>query len=322
MFREAMQISRILITGGAGFIGSHIVDRLIKEGYEVVVLDNFSSGKVKNIQHHLSSQRLQLVRGDIRNSEDVKKAVKDVDTIFHLAAIVNVPLSIENPLLVNDVNIEGTLNLLTASLKENIQRLIYVSTCAVYGEARYLPINEEHPIMPLSPYGISKFSAEGYCRVFHTIHGLETVCLRFFNVYGPRQSKGPYSGVITQFISRLRRGEAPVIYGDGEQTRDFVYVKDVIEASMLALERQHCGGEVINIGSGKPTTINHLAKVLGRLFGKADVKPEYAPPRAGDIRNSYADIRKAEGVLGYKPRIKLEDGIRLLLQGLSAKKKL
>jgi len=317
-----MQISRTLITGGAGFIGSHIMDRLLKEGYEVVILDNFSSGRVKNIQRHLSSQRLHLVRGDVRNSEDVKKAVKDVDVVFHLAAIVNVPLSIENPLLVNDVNIEGTLNLLEASVKENIQRFIYVSTCAVYGEACYLPINEEHPIMPLSPYGISKFSAEGYCRIFHMIHGLETVCLRFFNVYGPRQSEGPYSGVITQFITRLKRGEAPVIYGDGEQTRDFVYVKDVVEASMLVLECQSCGGEVINIGTGKPTTINQLAKVLAHLLGKADVKPEYAPPRAGDIRNSYADIRKAEGVLGYKPGIKLEDGIRRLLQGLGRKEKL
>jgi len=317
-----MQISRTLITGGAGFIGSHIMDRLLKEGYEVVILDNFSSGRVKNIQRHLSSQRLHLVRGDVRNSEDVKKAVKDVDAVFHLAAIVNVPLSIENPLLVNDVNIEGTLNLLEASVKENIQRFIYVSTCAVYGEACYLPINEEHPIMPLSPYGISKFSAEGYCRIFHMIHGLETVCLRFFNVYGPRQSEGPYSGVITQFITRLKRGEAPVIYGDGEQTRDFVYVKDVVEASMLVLECQHFGGEVINIGTGKPTTINQLAKVLAHLLGKADVKPEYAPPRAGDIRNSYADIRKAEEVLGYKPGIKLEDGIRRLLQGLGRKEKL
>jgi nucleoside-diphosphate-sugar epimerase len=200
-----MHCLRTLVTGGAGFIGSHLVDRLMKEGYEVVVLDNFSAGKTENIQRHLRSQSFRLVKGDVRNLEDVRKAVGDIDVVFHLAAIVNVPLSIEDPLLVNDVNIEGTLNLLEASLKENIQRFIYISTCAVYGEARYLPINEEHPIMPLSPYGISKFTAEHYCKIFHHIHGLKTASLRLFNVYGPRQSEGPYSGLITQFIIRLRQ---------------------------------------------------------------------------------------------------------------------
>lgn len=314
-----MQSSRILVTGGAGFIGSHLVDRLMKEGYEVAVLDNFSVGKTENIRHHLDSQSFNLVKGDIRNSEDVRKTVGDADVVFHLAAIVNVPLSVENPLLVNDVNVRGTLNLLEASLKEDIQRFIYVSTCAVYGEARYLPINEEHPIMPLSPYGISKFAAEHYCKIFHMIHGLRTVCLRFFNVYGPRQSEGPYSGVITQFINGLRRGKPPIIYGDGEQTRDFVYVEDVVEASMLALNSQNCVGEVINVGTGKPTTITELAKVLMRMFRETGAKPKYAPVRAGDIQNSYADISKAERVLGYGPRIRLEEGIRRLLQSSDMK---
>jgi len=314
-----MHSLRILVTGGAGFVGSHLVDWLMKEGYEVIVLDNFSAGKVENIQCHLDSQRFHLVKGDVRNLEDVSKAVRDVDVVFHLAAIINVPLSIENPLLVNDVNIQGTVNLLEASLKKNIKRFIYISTCAVYGEARYLPINEEHPIMPLSPYGISKFTAEYYCKIFNKIHDLKTVCLRFFNVYGPRQSEGPYSGVITQFISRLRQGKPPIIYGDGKQTRDFVYVKDVVEACMLALNSQNCGGEVINIGTGKPTTINELAKVLMRMFGETDVKPEHAPIRAGDIRNSYANISKAETALGYKPKVRLGAGIRLLLQGLDVK---
>ena len=316
-----MHSLRTLVTGGAGFIGSHLVDRLMKEGYEVIVLDNFFAGKVENIQHHSDSRSFHLIKGDVRNLEDVKKAVRDVDVVFHLAAIVNVPLSIENPSLVNHVNIQGTVNLLEASLKENIQQFIYVSTCAVYGEARYLPINEEHPVMPLSPYGISKFTAEHYCKIFHKIHDLKTGCLRFFNVCGPRQSGGPYSGVITQFISRLRKGKPPIIYGDGEQTRDFICVRDVVEACMLALNSQNCVGEVINIGTGKPTTINELAKILIRMFGETDAKPEYAPVRAGDIRNSYADISKAEMALGYKPKVTLEEGIRLLLQGLDVKTK-
>jgi len=314
-----MQSLRILVTGGAGFIGSHLVDQLMKEGYEVVVLDNFYAGKTENIRHHLGNRGFNLAKGDIRNSEDVKKAVADADVVFHLAAIVNVPLSVEHPLLVNDVNVRGTLNLLEASLKEDIQRFIYVSTCAVYGEARDLPINEEHPIMPLSPYGISKFTAEHHCKIFYMIHGLKTVCLRFFNVYGPRQSEGPYSGVITQFINRLRQEKPPIIYGDGEQTRDFVYVEDVVEASMLTLKSQNCAGEVVNVGTGKPTTITELAKVLMRMFGEAGVKPKYAPVRAGDIQNSYADISKTERVLGYRPRIRLEEGIQRLLQSSDTK---
>lgn len=304
----------ILVTGGAGFIGSHLVDRLMSDDYEVVVLDNFFAGKVENIQRHLGSQSFHLVRGDVRNLGDVRKAIKDVDVVFHLAASVNVPLSIEDPLLVNDVNIRGTLNLLETSLKENIECFVYISTCAVYGEACYLPINEQHPIAPLSPYGISKFTAEHYCRIFHRIHGLKAVCLCFFNVYGPRYSKGPYSGVISQFISRLRQGKPPVIYGDGEQTRDFVYVEDVVKASILVLRCKHCTGEVINIGTGKPTTINELAKVLMNMFRETRTNPEYAPPRPGDIQHSYADINKAKRMLGYKPSVVLKEGIRNLLR--------
>lgn len=310
-----MRISKVLVTGGAGFIGSHLVDRLMNEGYEVVVLDNFSAGKIENVQRHLGDQSFHLIKGDVRNLEDVRKAVGDADAVFHLAAIVNVPLSIEDPLLVNDVNVRGTLNLLEVSLKENIEWFIYISSCAVYGEARYLPIKEEHPIMPLSPYAISKLAAEHYCKIFYRIHGLKTVCLRFFNVYGPRQSEGPYSGVITQFIDELRQGKPPIIYGDGEQTRDFVYVEDVVEASMLVLQGQRCVGEVINVGTGKPTTVNELANVLMELFRETSVKSEYTSPRAGDIQHSHADINKAKTMVGYKPSVTLKEGIRKLLHG-------
>ena len=306
--------SRVLVTGGAGFIGSHLVDRLIRDDYEVVVLDNFFSGEIKNIKHHLDSRRFYLVKGDVRNLEDVKEAVRNVDAVFHLAAIVSVPLSIENPLLVNDVNVRGTLNLLEASLKADVKRFIYASSCAVYGEVDRLPIDERYPTSPISPYAISKLAADNYCRVFHRVHGLETVCLRYFNVFGPRQSEGPYSGVISQFINRLRQNKSPIIYGDGEQTRDFVYIDDVVEAGMLALKCKRCSGEVINVGTGKPTTINELANVLIEFIGQADVKPVYIAPREGDIRNSYANIGKAEKMFGYKPKITMREGIRLLLK--------
>jgi UDP-glucose 4-epimerase len=304
---------RILVTGGAGFIGSHLVDRLIKEGHEIVVLDNFFSGKSKNIKHHLNSRRFYAVKGDVRNPEDVKGATRNVDAVFHLAAIVSVPLSIEKPLLVNDVNARGTLNLLEASLKAHVERFIYASSCAVYGEVNSLPINERHPTSPTSPYAASKLAAEYYCKVFYENNRLNTLCLRYFNVYGPRQMKNSYSGVITQFIARLKKRKPPIIYGDGQQTRDFVHVKDIIEANMLALNCQHEFGEVINVGTGKPTTINQLAEVLLELSGRSDLKPKYAPPRKGDIRDSCADIGKAKRVLGYEPKVTLKKGLRTLL---------
>ena len=304
---------KVVVTGGAGFIGSHLVDRLIVEGYEVIVLDNLSTGKIENVQHHLNNQKFNLVRGDVQNSRDVNKAIKDADIVFHLAAFVNVPLSIENPMLANNVNMRGTLNLLQASLKKNIARFIYVSTCAVYGEACYLPISEEHPTAPLSPYGVSKLAAEQYCKVFNRIFGLKTVCLRYFNVYGPRQFKGPYSAVITHYIDRLRENEPPIIYGNGEQTRDFLYVEDAVEACMLSLSSENCVGEVINIGTGIKTTINELANLLIKLMKKAHIAPIYAAPRKEDIKHSYANISNAQKMLGYKPKVTLKKGLKRLL---------
>jgi len=306
--------SKILVTGGAGFIGSHLVDRLIKEGYEVVVLDNLFTGDIENITHHLESGMFCLVKGNVRSSDNVKETIRNVDAVFHLAAIVSVPLSIEKPLLVNDVNLRGTLNLLKASLKSDVKRFIYASSCAVYGEVDRLPIDERCPTNSISPYAVSKLAAEYYCKVFHENYGLNTLSLRYFNVYGPRQAKNPYSGVITQFINRLKQGKPPIVYGDGEQTRDFVHVKDIIEANMLALSYQRSAGDVINVGTGKSTTINELANLLIEFFGQAHLKPVYRAPREGDIRNSYADIGKAEKTLGYKPKITAKEGIRTLIK--------
>jgi UDP-glucose 4-epimerase len=306
--------SRVLVTGGAGFIGSHLVDRLIKEDHEVVVLDNFFNGNIENIKQHLDSGELSLVKGDVRDSGDVEEAMRNVDAVFHLAAIISVPLSIKKPSLVNEVNVGGTLTLLEACSKADVERFVYASSCAVYGEAQHLPINEDHPVNPISPYAVSKLAAEYYCQVFCESYGLKTLCLRYFNVYGPRQIKGPYSGVIMRLINRLKRGKPPIIYGDGKQTRDFVHVRDVVRASVLALSGPRDIGGIVNVGSGTSTTINKLADLLIRLSGKSDLKPICAAPRAGDIKKSCADITKAKRVLGYEPSVTLEDGLRNLMR--------
>jgi len=301
------------VTGGAGFIGSHLVDQLIKKGYEVIVLDNFFSGKTRNIKHHLNNRRFRSVKRDVRDLRDVKETIRNVDAVFHLAAIVSVPLSIDKPLLVKDVNVKGTLNLLKASLKADVKRFVYASSCAVYGEANGLPIREHHPTNPTSPYAASKLAAEYYCKNSYEKHGLNTLCLRYFNVYGPRQVKNTYSGVITQFINRLKKGKQPIIHGDGQQKRDFVHIKDVTRANILALNSHKGVGEAINVGTGKPTMINQLAEVLLELSGRSDFKPKYIAPRRGDIRNSCADTSKAQKMLGYRPKIALEKGLRRLL---------
>jgi nucleoside-diphosphate-sugar epimerase len=306
-------VNRVLVTGGAGFIGSHLVETLMSEGFDVVVLDDFSSGRRENLSVYSGESNFCLVEGDVRVKADVEKALEGVNVVFHLAAIVSVDFSVKDPLLVNEVNVGGTLNILRESLKAGVKRFVYASSCAVYGEPVNLPINEEHPARPMSPYGVSKLAAEHYCRVFYEVYGIETVCLRFFNVYGPRQMIGPYSGVIVQFIDKLKHGEKPIIYGDGNQTRDFVFVGDVVDAYLRAMRCKNCVGETINVGSGVETSINRLADALIELFGTRDIKPVYAKARAGDIRRSYADLSKAEGLLGYKPKTSLKEGLAILL---------
>jgi nucleoside-diphosphate-sugar epimerase len=313
-------VSRVLVMGGAGFIGSHLVDGLMSEGFDVVVLDDFSSGRRGNISSHLGEPGFCLVEGDVRNRADVRRTLDGVDVVFHFAAIVSVDFSVKNPLLVNEVNVGGTLNVLRESVKAGVKRFVYASSCAVYGEPVHLPVSEEHPTMPLSPYGVSKLAAEHYCRVFYRVYGLETVCLRFFNVCGSRQVVGPYSGVIVKFVDRLNCGEAPIIYGDGEQTRDFVFVRDAVDACMSAMRCKNCVGEVINVGSGVEVSVNKLAYVLGGLFGSRGVRPVCSDPRAGDVRKSCADLNEARTLLGYKAKTSLGEGLSLLLEGARAKR--
>jgi UDP-glucose 4-epimerase len=312
--------SKILVAGGAGFIGSHIVDKLIETDAEVTVLDSLDTGRMENIDQHKRNKNFHFVKGDVRSFKLVKKLVNNADAVFNLAAAVSVPRSVENPLLVNDVNVKGTLNLLKASLDSGVRRFIQASSASVYGDAEKLPVREDLAPRPLSPYAVSKLAAENYAIVFNQVYGLETVCLRFFNVYGPRQAYNPYSGVITIFINELLRNRPPKIFGDGKQTRDFVYVEDVVSANMLALTKRSAIGETFNISTGKATTLNKLVQVLQKIINKKNLKPVYNEPRWGDIRHSCACIEKARTLLGYEPMFSLEKGLKELVKGYKAKK--
>jgi len=306
--------SRILVAGGAGFIGSHIVDRLLEEDVQVTVLDNLFTGLLKNIEHNRSNKNLKFVKGDVRNGVLVKRLVKNVDAVFNDAAVVSVPRSVEDPLLANQVNVGGTLTLLKACLGSGVKRFIQASSASVYGDTQSLPITEDLPTKPISPYAVSELAAENYARVFYSTYGLETVCLRYFNVYGPRQTCSKYSGVTTIFVNQLLQNKPPIIFGDGKQTRDLVYVEDVVNANMLALTKEKAAGEVFNVATNKATTINTLVSNLQEVMNKKHLKPIYKAPRRGDIIHSYASIEKARKILGYKPRFSLRKGLTKLAE--------
>jgi UDP-glucose 4-epimerase len=305
------------VTGGAGFVGSHVVDRLLKEKLNVIVLDDLSSGKLENIKQHFGKKNFSLLKGDIRDERFVRRVIRDVDAVIHHAALISVSESTENPLLTNDVNVTGTLNLLEASITCDVDRFIYASTCAVYGDTKTLPVREDYMPQPISPYGVSKLAAENYVRVFNDVYGLDTVCLRYFNVYGPRQAYNQYSGVITQFMSCISENRNLTIFGDGEQTRDFVNVKDIVEANVLALKSKGATGEIFNIATGVATKIEQLANMLLEAAGKPHLKILYDKPRKGDIRHSYADISKAQKKLDYKPKIPLMKGLEELIENIA-----
>jgi UDP-glucose 4-epimerase len=305
---------RVLVTGGAGFIGSHFVDKLVSEGYNVRVLDNLSGGKLENLSGHLKAKEVDFVTGDIRDFALVGKCLENVDAVVHFAAQISVTFSNDHPDFTFEVNSVATQNLLNACVKENVGKFVLASSCAVYGDPdpKSLPINETCKTNPISPYAESKLLAENHCFQFDKEKLLQSVVLRFFNVYGTRQVFNDYSGVITRFIGRIREKKPLTIYGDGLQSRDFVNVKDIIEAIFAAMQNADAHGQVFNIGSGKPTSINELAKILLELAG-VDLEVCHEKPRPGEIKHSYGDIGKAREVLGYEPKVLLKEGLRELL---------
>jgi UDP-glucose 4-epimerase len=305
---------RILVTGGAGFIGSHIVDRCVAEGHEVRVLDDLSNSTTTNLEEHIKKQTIEFLKGDIRDPKIVKDSIRNVDVVFHEAAQVSVPLSMDDPLHTDDVNVRGTLNLLAAASDEKVERFVYASSSSVYGDPKKLPVTEDSPLQPLSPYAASKIAGEAYCTSFCKARGLPTVCLRYFNVFGPRQGSNGYASVIPAFIRSLLEHKPMTIFGDGSQTRDFVHVDDVVEANTLALTADTAVGEAINIGSGKSASIAELANMLGEISDVKSVPPVHAAARKGDVKHSVADITNAQRLLGYAPGTDLRSNLESLFK--------
>ncbi len=299
---------RYLVTGGAGFIGSHTVDELARRGHSVVVLDDLSSGKEENLFG--MAGKIEFIRGNITDLETVRAACRAADYVLHLAARTSVPRSVKEPLETNRVNVDGTLNVLVAARDAEVRRVVFAASSSAYGETPTLPKVETMTPTPISPYGVSKLVGEAYAQVFGRVYELENVSLRYFNVFGPRQDPGsPYSGVLSRFIAALLDGAQPVVFGDGEQSRDFTYVDNVVEANLLACEAPNASGLVFNVGMGGRFTLNQTLKLLEKIAGRP-AKPKYDPPREGDIRHSQADIELARKRLGYNPRIGFEEGLR------------
>jgi UDP-glucose 4-epimerase len=306
----------VLVTGGAGFIGSHIVDALVERGARVRVIDNLSTGYLRNLE--AVSDRIDFLEGDLADESVAHKAVENVELIFHEAALPSVPRSIANPRETHLASVEATFNLLLAAKEKGVRRLVYAASSSAYGDQPTSPKIESMRPEPLSPYAAAKLVGEYYCKVFYRSYGLETLCLRYFNVFGPRQDpSSPYSGVISQFIDRLLKGQRPIIYGDGEQTRDFTYVSNAVEANMRAAESDRGIGEVTNVANGEQVSINQLFQRLRQVIGCDEIEPEYKPARAGDILHSLADISRAREYLGFEPRIRLEEGLRLTVESVS-----
>jgi len=301
-----------LITGGAGFIGSHIVDELLRRGDNVRVLDNFSTGLAPNIA--AVRDRITLNEVDIRDLEKIRPCFEGVDYVIHLAALASIPRSIADPITSNAVNIDGTLNVLVAARDARVKRMVFAASSSAYGDNPILPRIETHEPRPLSPYALMKLTGEYYCKVFTNIYGLETVALRYFNIFGPRQNpNSPYTGVLSLFNAAYIRGTTPVIYGDGGQSRDFTYVANVVDATLRACTAPGASGGVFNVGVGEQHTLNEIITLLNKIFGR-EVRPRYEAPRAGDVRESLADISRARAVLGYKPIVSFEEGLRLTVE--------
>lgn len=300
-------MARCLVTGGAGFVGSHLVDALLELGHEVRVLDNFSTGDRWNLLH--VAGEIELVEGDLRSFERVLAATTGCELVFHQAALPSVPRSVQDPLTTSAVNVTGTLNVLLAARDAGVRRVVYASSSSVYGSAPLEPKREDLPVAPLSPYGVSKYAGEAYCTSFSEVYGLETVSLRYFGVFGPRQSPiSEYSAVIPAFFSAALLGEEAVVFGDGEQCRDFTFVTDVVAANLKAAEVPAASGEAFNVGCGKRTTVNGLLEMISEITGTS-IPARYLPPRSGDIRISVADVSKAAAILGHRASVGTREGL-------------
>jgi nucleoside-diphosphate-sugar epimerase len=299
---------RYMVTGGAGFIGSNTVDELVKRGHSVVVLDDLSAGKEENLAE--VRNKITFIKGSITDIEVVRKAMHEAEYVLHLAARTSVPRSVKDPIESNRINIDGTLNVLVAARDAKVKRIVFAASSSAYGETPTLPKVETMRPMPISPYGVTKFVGELYLQTFGRCYGLENVCLRYFNVFGPRQDPGsPYSGVLAKFCTAFLEETQPVIFGDGEHTRDFTYVENAVQANLLACEAPQVSGKVFNVGVGGRVSLNQVIELLAKISGTR-LAVKYDPPRDGDIRDSQADITQARELLGYDPQVNFEEGLR------------
>jgi nucleoside-diphosphate-sugar epimerase len=306
--------SRVLVTGGAGFIGSHLAERLCREGHRVRVLDNLATGRRENLL--ALPDEIEFVEGDVRSYEQVHRCVRACDLVFHQAAVPSVPRSVRDPLTSHAANVTGTLNVLLAARDEGVRRVVFASSSSTYGANRELPAREEAPALPISPYAVGKLAAEGYCRAFFEVYGQEAVALRYFNVFGPRQDPlSEYAAVIPRFITAMLEGRSPVVHGDGEQSRDFTYVDNAVAANLLAADRDGVAGETFNIACGQTITLNALLEELRGIIG-VEVEAAHGEPRPGDVRHSLADISRAREALGYEPAIGLHEGLARTVESL------
>ena len=308
---------KVLVTGGGGFIGSNLVRGLLERGDEVRILDNFATGNRANLAG--LEDDVEIVEGELRSYERVHNAVRGVELVFHQGALPSVPRSVQDPLTTSAVTIEGTLNVLLAARDESIRRVVFASSSSVYGNSGTLPRTETQQPDPISPYAVAKLSAERYCVSFHRVYGLETVALRYFNVFGPRQDpNSQYAAVVPRFLTAIDEGRAVPIHGDGSQSRDFTYVENVVEANLLAADAPEAVGTVLNVATGRQASVNDLADAIGAVLGKP-VEKEFLPTRTGDVKDSWADVSEAARVLGYETRIGLEDGLRLTAEAFLAR---
>ncbi len=314
-------MSKVLVTGGAGFIGSNLTEELLKRGHLVWVLDDFSTGKRENLIFEKKYPSLEVIEGDLRDLDTCQKAVKGVGYVFHQGALPSVQRSVEDPETSNAVNVGGTLNILLAARDAGVKRVIYAASSSVYGDTPTLPKHEEMPANPLSPYALQKYVGEIYCRLFYQLYGLETLSLRYFNIFGPKQDPNSlYSAVIPKFIDALLQGRSPVIFGDGEQSRDFTYIENVVHANLLAMSAEYLHGEAVNIACGKRISLNQLLNVLKDILG-SKLSPVYEEARKGDVKHSLADIHRGKEMIGYEPQVGIEIGLKKTVEFFSDVKK-